>query len=134
MTDTWTSYRELLSEHLKPQMRRVILLAVLLFVDIGLQLVSPQIIRRFIDTVKSDTPLDVLTYIALLFIAVSLVQQGISVWSAYVGENVSWTATNSLRRDLARHCLNLDMSFHNGRTPGEMIERIDGDVNALGNF
>jgi ATP-binding cassette subfamily B protein len=134
MTDTWTSYRELLSEHLKPQMRRVILLAVLLFVDIGLQLVSPQIIRRFIDTVKSDTPLDVLTYIALLFIAVSLVQQGISVWSAYVGENVSWTATNSLRSDLARHCLNLDMSFHNGRTPGEMIERIDGDVNALGNF
>ncbi len=26
------------------------------------------------------------------------------------------------------------MSFHNNRTPGEMIERVDGDINALGNF
>lgn len=128
------SYTSLLSEHLKPQMKRVVLLAVLLFVDIGLQLINPQIIRRFIDTVKSDTPLDVLTSIALLFIGVSVLQQAISVWSAYVGENVSWTATNRLRSFLARHCLNLDMSFHNNRTPGELIERIDGDVNALGNF
>ena len=79
------SYRALLSEHLKPQMRRVLLLAVVLFVDIGLQLINPQIIRRFIDTVKSDTPLDVLMYLALLFIGVSVVQQGISVCSAYVG-------------------------------------------------
>lgn len=128
------AYRRLLSDHLKPQINRVVLLAVLIFVDIALQLINPQIIRRFIDTVKSDTPLDVLTTIALLFIAVSLAQQGISVWSAYVGENVSWTATNSLRSFLARHCVNLDMSFHNRHTPGEMIERIDGDVNALGNF
>ena len=127
-------YRTLLSEHLKPQMRHVVLLGILLFVDIGLQLINPQIIRRFIDTVKSDTPLDVLTSIALLFIGVSVAQQIISVCAAYVGENVSWIATNSLRRGLARHCLNLDISFHNGHTPGEMIERIDGDVNALGNF
>ena len=26
------------------------------------------------------------------------------------------------------------MDFHNRRTPGEMIERIDGDVTALANF
>jgi ABC-type multidrug transport system fused ATPase/permease subunit len=47
---------------------------------------------------------------------------------------VGWTATNDLRADLALHCLRLDMSFHKKRTPGEMIERIDGDVTALANF
>jgi ABC-type multidrug transport system fused ATPase/permease subunit len=47
---------------------------------------------------------------------------------------VGWTATNALRADLAEHCLYLDMSFHNARTPGEMIERIDGDMNSLSNF
>jgi ATP-binding cassette subfamily B protein len=112
-----SAYSTLLSDHLKPQFRRVILLAVLLFVDIELQLINPQIIRRFIDTVRSDTPLEVLTSIALLFIGVSLIQQVISVCSAYVGENVSWTATNRLRSHLARHCLNLDVSFHNSHTP-----------------
>jgi ATP-binding cassette subfamily B protein len=35
---------------------------------------------------------------------------------------------------LARYCLGLDMSFHTAHTPGEMIERIDGDVMALSNF
>ena len=33
-----------------------------------------------------------------------------------------------------RHALGLDMTFHNAHTPGEMIERVDGDVTDLGNF
>src|SRR5436853_267959 len=40
----------------------------------------------------------------------------------------------SMRADLALHCLRLDMPFHKTHTPGELIERIDGDVNALANF
>jgi ABC-type multidrug transport system fused ATPase/permease subunit len=39
-----------------------------------------------------------------------------------------------MRRDLAEHCLKLDMSFHTARNSGEMIERIDGDVTALSDF
>jgi ABC-type multidrug transport system fused ATPase/permease subunit len=35
---------------------------------------------------------------------------------------------------MARHCLNLDMSYHNNVSPGELIERIDGDVAELSNF
>ncbi|HJZ47660.1 MAG TPA: ABC transporter ATP-binding protein, partial [Roseiflexaceae bacterium] len=49
-------------------------------------------------------------------------------------EVVAWSATNDLRSDLALHCLRLDMVFHKARTPGELIERIDGDVTALANF
>src|SRR5690606_25456230 len=41
---------------------------------------------------------------------------------------------NALRLDLFRHVLDLDMSFHKERTPGELIERIDGDVTHLSNF
>jgi ABC-type multidrug transport system fused ATPase/permease subunit len=47
---------------------------------------------------------------------------------------VGLVATNRLRADLMLHCLRLDPSFHNARTPGELIERIDGDVAKLGNF
>ena len=52
----------------------------------------------------------------------------------YFSEDVGWSSTNALRVDLARHCLQLDMEFHHERTPGEMIERVDGDVEALGRF
>jgi ABC-type multidrug transport system fused ATPase/permease subunit len=58
----------------------------------------------------------------------------VTVLASYIGENVAWTATNALRIDLAAHCLNLDLSFHNAHTPGEMIERVDGDINNLANF
>jgi ABC-type multidrug transport system fused ATPase/permease subunit len=47
---------------------------------------------------------------------------------------VGWQTTNRLRADLARHCLKLDLSFHNEHTPGEMIERIDGDVAEIAMF
>ena len=52
----------------------------------------------------------------------------------YTGENVGWTATNAMRGKLAEHCLQLEMSFHKSRTSGEMIERIDGDINSLAHF
>jgi ABC-type multidrug transport system fused ATPase/permease subunit len=68
---------------------------------------------------------------ALAFIGVALLQQVIAVIVTYLGENVAWTATNALRAELAWHALNLDMRFHNDHTPGELIERIDGDVIAV---
>ncbi|MEO7908611.1 MAG: ABC transporter ATP-binding protein [Roseiflexaceae bacterium] len=127
-------YARLLMGYLRPQWPRVLLLAVLLFTGIGLQLANPQIIRRFIDTAQAGGSLRTLWLTAALFVAVALLQQIVSMAATYVGENVGWTATNALRADLAAHCLKLDMSFHKARTPGELIERIDGDVNALSSF
>ena len=127
-------YWQLLVTYLKPQWSLSLLLAGLLFSNIGLQLVNPQIMRGFIDTAKSGSGIDTLWQSALLFMGVALAQQIASVWATYVSENVGWTTTNALRADVAEHCLYLDMSFHNARTPGEMIERIDGDITALSNF
>jgi ATP-binding cassette, subfamily B, bacterial len=127
-------YFALLSEYLRPQSRRVLMLAVLLFASVGLQLLNPQILRAFIDTATTQGSQRDMFIAALLFIGVALANQALSVGAAYLGENTGWTATNALRADLAAHCLKLDMSFHKARTPGELIERIDGDVNALSSF
>ena len=39
-----------------------------------------------------------------------------------------------VRVDLAEHVLRLDMGFHKLRPPGELIERIDGDVDNLAQY
>src|SRR5574341_342251 len=127
-------YWALLVDYLKPQRRHVFLLAVLLGISILLQLVNPQLIRYFIDTATTNGSTQSLIVVALLFVGVALAGQLITVWATYVSETVGWTATNALRADLAAHCLKLDLSFHKSRTPGEMIQRIDGDVDALSNF
>ncbi len=110
------------------------MLALTLFGSIALQLVQPQILRRFIDTARSSAPVDQLQTIALLFLAVVLLSQLIGVAVTFVAEHVGWNATNRLREDLALHCLRLPLAFHSGHTPGELIERVDGDVAALTNF
>jgi ABC-type multidrug transport system fused ATPase/permease subunit len=127
-------YWDLLADHIKPQKARFSLLAVLLLVSIGLQVVNPQIMRYFIDAATSGGAAETLAIAALAFIGIALLQQATGVGATYVGENVAWTATNALRSELARHCLNLDMSFHNDHSPGELIERIDGDVAQLSSF
>jgi ATP-binding cassette subfamily B protein len=128
------AYWDLLSQHIRPQKGRFGLLAALLFGSIGLRIFAPQIMRSFIDSALAGEALRTLTWTALAFIGIALLQQFMSIAVTYVGENVAWTATNDLRAELAWHALNLDMKFHNDHTPGELIERIDGDVTELATF
>jgi ATP-binding cassette subfamily B protein len=109
-------------------------LALLLFGSIGLQLLNPQILRHFIDAAYSDSSLEVLYTAAGLFLGVGLFHQALSALTAYVGNDLGWRATNRLRADLLRHLLRLDMPFHYAHTPGELLERLDGDVTRLANF
>ncbi|MEA5569270.1 ABC transporter ATP-binding protein [Anabaena sp. UHCC 0399] len=135
-------YWNLLVDYLKPQKGRVIKFAIALLVSIGLQILNPQILRYFIDMAVAggDDLQSVgdhrqkLFLAAFLFIAVALITQAMSITATFYGENVAWTATNALRADLVEHCLRLDLSFHKYRTPGELVERIDGDVQNLSEF
>ena len=127
-------YWALLSQYLKAQKGRVLLLALLLLTHISLQLLNPQILRYFIDTAVGGGALARLINAALLFFGVAVLNQGLSIANTYLGEQVAWKATNALRLDLLLHLLRLDQSFHKAHTAGELLERIDGDVNALSNF
>ncbi len=127
-------YWALLVSYLRPQWPKALALVLLLLGSIGLQLFNPTILRRFIDTAVAGGSPRTLAGAAALFIGVALANQGLSVAATYTGESVGWSATNALRHDLALHCLRLDMSFHKAHTPGEMIERLDGDVTALASF
>src|SRR5262245_32603959 len=127
-------YRNLLLRYLQPQRRRVLLLVGLLLASLAVELVNPLILRAFIDEARAGVPLESLLWLAGIFLAVAVATQVVSVAETYVAQDVGLTATNHLRADLTRHLLHLDLGFHNARTPGELIERVDGDVTTLGNF
>ncbi|MCA9999943.1 MAG: ABC transporter ATP-binding protein, partial [Anaerolineales bacterium] len=110
-------------------------MTVLLFGSIGLQLVAPQVVRRFLDLAQGgQTGTGLATGLAttavFFFLTVTL-QKVIMLLAAYASEDLGWTATNNLRADLAEHVIRLDMGFHKSHTPGELIERVDGDVSNL---
>ena len=131
---TLATYRDLLFKYLGTQWFRTLLMTLLLFISIALQLLNPLLLRSFIDAATGGANTTSLVLTGLLFVGISLVNQGVSVLAVYLSENVAWTATNALRIDLVAHCLKLDMAFHKAHTSGEMIERIDGDVNTLATF
>ena len=126
-------YWALLARYLKPQAHRAAWMAVLLLAGLALQLANPQIIRYFLDQAELGATRYLLAA-GGLFIAFALLQQALKLAASYASKDVGWSATNRLRADLALHCLRLDMPFHKRFTPGDLIERIDGDVNLLANF
>ena len=127
-------YAALLAQYLKPQRFRVTLLAVFLFGGIGLNLLNPQILRYFIDTARAGGETRGLLIAGGVFLAIGILRQVVVLVSSYLGQDVGWRATNRMRGDLSSHCLRLDLSFHHEHTPGEMVERVDGDTTALSTF
>ena len=127
-------HRELLSRYLKPQMRWVILMATVLLAGIAIKLVNPQVLRYFLDTAQTGGALRSLNTAAGLFLVFAILQEGMTLATQYIAARVGWSSTNRLRADLTLHILRLDMPFHKSRTPGELIDRADGDVTHLSNF
>lgn len=126
--------------YVQPEWKRMLLLLLLLLAAISLQLLQPRLLADFIDLATGETSATTiggftnLTAVAVLFIAVAIIYQIFAAAAAYITQDVRWRTTNELRADLAQHVLNLDMGFHNTRSAGEMISRVDEDVNTLSNF
>ena len=128
------AYFRLFTGYLRPHRTKAVLLSVILLITIALQLVNPQLIKRFIDGATSGEPTSKLVPIAVAFMVIAVIHQLLAVWATYIAEQIGWSATNQLRADLTDHVMHLDMGFHKSTSPGELIERIDGDVTALSNF
>jgi ABC-type multidrug transport system fused ATPase/permease subunit len=127
-----TSIISLLRTYLTPYQLQVSGLALLLFASLGFEILNPQLLGRFIDSIQRG--MEVLVPLALLFIGLVIANQITTAFASYLSEDIGWKATNELRADLTLHCLNLDMSFHKEHTPGELLERVDGDIAQLSNF
>lgn len=121
----------LLVRYLQPLRWQIVILAAILAATIAMQLATPFVASLFIDQATTGAGMDVLIRLALITIVLAMLAQAVAVAETWVAERISWSATNALREDLAAHLLHLDASFHHAHTPGELIERVDGDVGAL---
>ncbi|MEK7251711.1 MAG: ABC transporter ATP-binding protein [Actinomycetota bacterium] len=112
----------------------MLVLFTLLLTGIAFQVINPQLIRAFIDGATEGADLSELMALAAGFVLLAVGYQALSVAATYFAAHVGWSATNEMRVELTEHLLELDLSFHKTKTPGELIERVDGDVTTLSNF
>jgi ABC-type multidrug transport system fused ATPase/permease subunit len=131
---TAPSYRATLTTYLRPHRWRVALLVFLLLGSIALQLTIPLILRTFIDAAAEQAAVSAMITAGIAYLVAGVINQLLDAGASYLGTDIGWSATNRLREELSAHLFSLDMRFHNETTPGEMIERVDGDVTALSQF
>lgn len=123
-----------LTRRLWPVRRPLGALALVLVVAMTLPLAGPWLIGLFVDRALDGRPVGTLLTIAGAFLAVTLVADGLQLLVTWQSVRLAWRIGNSLRADLCGHALSLDLSWHSDHSAGQLIERVDGDVDALTKF
>ena len=126
--------RTLLRQYVWAQRSPVTVMAALLATSIALAVLAPDIVAYFITRVQAGAAEPVLFVVVIVYIVVAVAQQAATAAATYWSQRVAWTATNRLRGDLTAHVLDLDLSYHETQSPGELVNRIDSDVEQITGF
>ena len=97
-------------------------------------LAGPLVVRRIVDQAQAGATTATLARLAGIFLALAIAAQIIEMIAVWAATTTAWRTTNSIRLMLARHVLGLDHEFHRTHTPGELIQRVDGDVTSVSDF
>jgi ABC-type multidrug transport system fused ATPase/permease subunit len=119
---------------LRPDVWRWVGLGVLVAIGSALTIAGPLVVRRIVDTATEGTTTAELARLALVFLAIAAAAQLIAVIVAWLATVAAWRTTNDLRLTMTRHVLGLDHEFHRTHTPGELIQRVDGDITSVSDF
>jgi ABC-type multidrug transport system fused ATPase/permease subunit len=126
--------RRVLRTHLWPERRALAGLIGALVIGTVLPLLGPLVLGYFVDRAIDGAKTGELATIAAAYLLIAAGAQVATVVRTWVASRQAWTATNRLREELASHTLSLDISYHGKHAPGELIERVDGDVHAIAEF
>lgn len=120
--------------YLAPHRGAAALFVLSLLVSTGLRVSAPQFLRSVIDGVTGHTGTGTLLVLAGAYLLTVLAAEAAGVAGEHLGARVAWSATNALRVDVLAHCLGLDLPFFERHAPGELVDRIDGDVGRLTSY
>jgi len=124
----------LLLRYLGPERRALTGLVSVLVVAMVLPLAGPVLVGRFVDGALAGRTTRELVLIAVAFLAATLSGDALQLVVTWLSVRLAWRVGNSLRLDLCRHALGLDLDWHGDHSPGQLIERIDGDIDAVTRF
>ena len=97
-------------------------------------LAGPLVVRKIVDEARSGATTNQIIRLAALFLAIAVAAQLLTVAFTWFATVTAWHTTNEIRMRLAAHVLGLDHEFHRKHTPGELIQRVDGDVTSVSDF
>ncbi|MEZ5407277.1 MAG: ABC transporter ATP-binding protein [Acidimicrobiales bacterium] len=131
---TPSSPNRLLASLLRPHRRSVAAYGGALAAATALPLAGALLLARFARLAAEGSTLGPLAATGAAFAATGLGSSATTVLVTWRGTVLAWQITNGLRHDLADYVLRADLGFHRDRTPGELVTRVDGDINLMTQF
>lgn len=125
-------YVALLRAHTRGRRGMFAVVVAALVAGAGVQVASPLVVRAFLDLARAGAAVERLTAVAALFVGVAVAGSALEVVRSHAGAVLAWHAMNNLRHRLFRHVIDLGHSFFARTAPGNLLERVDGDVAKLG--
>ncbi len=124
----------LLATALRPEAAQLTGIVALLSGAMALRLVLPLTLGKFADDALAGADAGHLARLAGVYVVIALVTALADLVTVWWSARVSWRAGNRLRERLAAHALRLEQAWHARHSPGQLIERIDGDVESMALF
>ncbi len=126
--------RRLMLRCLRPRLGTTLVLLITVVAATVLPVLAPQLTKRFVDQAVAGAAIGPLLMLAAGYLLLAVGGLAARTITGWIANSWAWTGTNRLREKITEHVLGLDLAEHGRRSPGELIERVDGDVMAIADF
>ncbi|KIT14230.1 ABC transporter ATP-binding protein [Jannaschia aquimarina] len=124
-------FRRLWREYLRRSWPWIAVAALLMSIEGGAVGALAWMLEPMFDTVFVEGRTDLIAWVGGAIFALFLVRGLAGVAQRVIMARVSFRASSRLQQDLLAHVLRLDSAFFAARSPGLLIERVQGDVQAI---
>lgn len=117
--------------YLRPHWKLALGGYVLVFVINALTMVNPQIIQRIVDRGIGNQELDVLSWMVVLLLGLTVLQGILSYFQGKWIEQASQNVAYDLRNQIYKKVTSLSFSYHDRNEAGQLLSRVMQDVERL---
>ena len=110
---------------------QVLSAALIVLANVGLQILSPKFLSGFIDSAEGGNALFIPGLMITGYFFTVLLQKAASVLEEYISASLGGRITNDVRHEMLSHFLDLGMEKHTGYSSGEIMTRLDEDVEGV---
>lgn len=116
---------------IKQNKRTVLLLITVILAGTCLQILAPRFLSAFIDEAEYKAPVTAIALMIAGYLATVLAQKGTGICEVYLSSRLGGKITNRIRHQMLEHFIHLPMTSHETFSSGEIMTRLDEDVEGV---
>lgn len=113
--------------------KKILIIALVMLTCSGLELLLPQILGEYVDSLNVIN-IKVLSIIAASYLVMVIISVVVNNINIFLCEKLGWEVCDDVRAELVERILEYGSQYQKTNVSGELVEKIEGDVNFLFNF